>query len=202
MDRIDFDEDDHYKVLSTVVSTSMAQQGLKTLSYAYKQMPEDELNAIMLQYHIESEDFREQIQSGLVYLGTFGLEDPVRDGVGSSIQLIKYGTLLGENVDRKKGAKNQVNIRMITGDHIDTALHVALEVGIITEEEQHIKGIFMTGEAFRAAIGGYERVWDHNAERYNIVFDDTAAFNKVKSRLRIIARATAEDKFILVAGIK
>ena len=118
----------------------MAKEGLKTLSYAYKQIPEDELNSIMQQYHIESDDFREYIQSRLVYLGTFGLEDSVRDDVDKSIQLIKYGTLLedkrGDNVDRKRGAKNQVNIRMVTGDHMDTALHVARQVGIITEEEE------------------------------------------------------------------
>jgi len=156
----------------------------------------------MQQSHIESEDFREYIQSKLVYLGTFGLEDSVREDVDKSIQLIKYGTLLGDNVDRKKGAKNQVNIRMITGDHMETALHVALAVGIITEEERNIKGIFMTGDQFRAAIGPYEKRWDEYSQRYNVVFEDTNAFNKVKSRLRIIARATAEDKFILVAGIK
>jgi hypothetical protein len=60
----------------------------------------------------------------------------------------------------------------------------------------------MTGDQFRDAIGHYEREWDEATQRYNIVFADTNAFNKVKSRLRIIARATAEDKFILVAGIK
>ena len=60
----------------------------------------------------------------------------------------------------------------------------------------------MTGDQFREAIGHYEREWDEPTQRYNIVFADTNAFNKVKSRLRIIARATAEDKFILVAGIK
>ena len=123
-------------------------------------MPEDELNSMMQHYHIESDEFREDIQSRLVYLGTFGLEDPVREDVDKSIQLIKYGTLLGDNVDRKKGAKNQVNIRMITGDHMQTALHVALKVGIITEEEQNIKGIFMTGDQFREAIGHYEKKWD------------------------------------------
>lgn len=202
MQQIEFDEEDHHKLLGTVVSESMACHGFKTLSYAYKQIPEDELNSIMQQYHIESDDFREYIQSRLVYLGTFGLEDSVRDDVDKSIQLIKYGTLLGDHVDRKKGAKNQVNIRMITGDHLDTALYVALQVGIITEEEQNIKGIFMTGEKFREAIGHYEKRWDEHAQRYNIIFEDTNAFNKVKSRLRIIARATAEDKFILVAGIK
>jgi magnesium-transporting ATPase (P-type) len=44
---------------------------------------------------------------------------------------------------------------MITGDHIDTALHVAIEVGIISKEESTLDGIFMTGETFREAIGKY-----------------------------------------------
>ena len=54
-----------------------------------------------------------------------------------------------------------MNIRMVTGDHIDTALHVAKAVGLITEEESRLDGIYMTGEQFRAAIGDYElNVWD------------------------------------------
>jgi len=62
---------------------------------------------------------------------------------------------LSEKVNRSKGAKNQVNIRMITGDHIETALFVAKQVGIISEEESQLEGIYMTGDQFRASIGGY-----------------------------------------------
>lgn len=49
---------------------------------------------------------------------------------------------------------------MITGDHVDTALYVAKEVGIITPDELNIKGIYMTGDKFREEIGGYKKVWD------------------------------------------
>jgi magnesium-transporting ATPase (P-type) len=45
--------------------------------------------------------------------------------------LIKYGQLgnLGDAVDG-----TQVNIRMVTGDHIETAKNVALRAGVITNE--------------------------------------------------------------------
>ena len=109
---------------------------------------------------------------------------------------------LDEDENGKKGARNQVNIRMITGDHIDTALHVAIEVGIISREESTLDGIFMTGETFREAIGTYEKVWDNEDKKYKVQFHDRNAFDRVKGRLRIIARASAEDKFILIAGIK
>lgn len=59
----------------------------------------------------------------MTYLATFGLDDPIRSTVQESIQLIKYGTTIYENIDMNtKGIKNQVNIRMVTGDHIDTAI--------------------------------------------------------------------------------
>jgi P-type Ca2+ transporter type 2C len=91
---------------------------------------------------------------------------------------------------------------MISGDHIDTCLYVATKVGIISEMEQNLDGIFMTGEQFRAAIGEYSKVWDPTQKKYTVHFNDKEKFKRVKGRLRIIARATAEDKFILIAGIK
>lgn len=72
----------------------------------------------------------------MTYLATFGLDDPIRSTVQESIQLIKYGTTIYENIDMNtKGIKNQVNIRMVTGDHIDTAIQVAMRVGIISFDE-------------------------------------------------------------------
>lgn len=59
---------------------------------------------------------------------------------------------------------------MITGDHIDTALYVAIEVGIISSDEARLDGIFMTGETFREAIGKYEKIWDEQEKKYIVKF--------------------------------
>lgn len=92
---------------------------------------------------------------------------------------------------------------MITGDHMDTAIHVAVKAGIISEEESKHNGIFMLGWQFREAIGEYKKVWDEEAKKEVIEFADKGKkFNAVKGSLRIIARASAEDKYVLVAGIK
>jgi len=40
----------------------------------------------------ESPEFRAAIQKDMGYIGTFGLEDPLNDGVEDAIKLIKYGT--------------------------------------------------------------------------------------------------------------
>jgi len=60
----------------------------------------------------------------------------------------------------------------------------------------------MHGADFRAAIGGYEEKYDPKRGHFYIDFDNIAHFNSVKKRLRVLARATAEDKFILVSGIR
>ena len=167
----ELDDDEKYRILSDIVTDQMAARGLKTLSFAYKQIPYDDLVYMMRQFNVESEEFRDEIEKDLIYLASFGIEDPVRGindeqlgesqidkdrmPVKDSIQLIRYGTILSEKVNRSKGAKNQVNIRMITGDHIETALFVAKQVGIISEEESQLEGIYMTGDQFRASIGGY-----------------------------------------------
>jgi len=110
-------------------------------------MPIDELKMLKKEFgnNIESQDFVMEIVSEMVYLATFGLEDPVRPGVKQAIQLIKYGTIVEEkmNLDTK-GVKNQVNIRLISGDHLETTLAIAIEAGIITEKEKTIDGIFLT----------------------------------------------------------
>lgn len=175
----ELDDDEKFRILSDVVTDQMAAKGLKVLSYAFKQIPYDDVVDMMRQNDVESEEFRNAIEQDLIYLATFGLDDPIRGipdddhenhghelhcdelSVKDSIQLIRYGTVISEKVNRTKGAKNQVNIRMITGDHIETALYVAKKVGIISEEEANYDGIYMTGEQFRESIGGYEKVWDH-----------------------------------------
>ena len=70
------------------------------------------------------------------YLGTFGLDDPLNEGVEEAIKLIKYGTTNAEEIEKTKGShKNTVNIRLVTGDHLATALKVAIDCKIIDEAQ-------------------------------------------------------------------
>lgn len=52
----------------------------------------------------------------------------------------------------KENNKKNVNIRMVSGDHIGTATAVAYKAGILDEEDTNIdfKATVMTGEDFRA----------------------------------------------------
>lgn len=91
---------------------------------------------------------------------------------------------------------------MVTGDHLETAKSVAVATGILTLDQLDKEGYFMTGEQFRDIIGGYSRLYDSEINDYKIQFEDPSQFDKVKRNLRVLARCSAEDKYILVSGIK
>jgi len=83
------------------------------------------------------------------YLCTFGMEDELREHVQESIKLIKYGN---KDIDTTRGMKNSVNVRMVTGDHKDTAMRIAIDAGIITKEEMSKPNVVLEGEEFRQKI--------------------------------------------------
>jgi magnesium-transporting ATPase (P-type) len=90
---------------------------LKVISYAFKEIELKVLNELMHQFPLESEEFREVLESDLVYLATFGLLDPLRDNIVDAVQLIRYGFTISDPSE----AENQVNVRMVSGDHLETA---------------------------------------------------------------------------------
>jgi magnesium-transporting ATPase (P-type) len=74
-----------------VVSIQMAKKGLKVLSYGFKEVPAAEFETWRQQWDEESAEYREALESDLIYLATFGLDDPLRQDIKESIQMIKYG---------------------------------------------------------------------------------------------------------------
>lgn len=72
----------------------MAKESLKGLTYAIRKMTYDDYLGYVQGYDTESDEFYEALCINLTYLGTFGLEDPLRDSVSETVQLIRYGMLL------------------------------------------------------------------------------------------------------------
>ena len=91
---------------------------------------------------------------------------------------------------------------MVSGDHMETSRQVAIQTGIISKVEAYQPGVCMTGEEFLEQIGEYEQKWNQEAQQFSVQFKNPSLFNKVKRSIRVIARATAEVKYVLVSGIK
>lgn len=90
---------------------------------------------------------------------------------------------------------------MCTGDNIDTAIAISKDAGIVTEEEEkNNEFACMTGKNFREAVGG---LWiDEKTSPPTKMPQNMNMFRKIQAQLRVLARSSPEDKFLLVSGIQ
>lgn len=102
------------------------------------------LGAAMRLYESEPDNFLpEQLEQNLTYLGLTGMIDPVRPEVKAAIE------------DCRRAGIKPV---MITGDHKDTAVAIAMELGIITDSNQALTGADLdelSEEELRKNIGNF-----------------------------------------------
>lgn len=109
---------------------------------------------------------------GLTCISIVGIEDPVRPEVPDAIVSCQ---------------KAGVTIRMVTGDNLITARSIARKCGILTAEQDG--GNILEGKTF-----------------HKLVHDDSGAFDQDKfdlvwPSLKVLARSSPSDKFVLVTGI-
>ena len=95
---------------------------------------------------------------------------------------------------------------MVTGDHFETARFVAHKAGIISRhesthherEQSAVNKYVLTGEQFKERIGNYEI----NQQTNVVKFESIDRFRSVAKFVRVIARATDEDKLLLCEGLR
>lgn len=141
---------------------SMAADGLKVISYAFKEIETAELDRLFQSYSDESDEFRWELEQDLIYLCTFGMEDPCRVGLRGHVQKLRYGKEYGDvnDIPSSDSRNNQVNVRLLTGDHVETARRAGLESGIITASESMEGGCVMHADELREHLEGYTKTWD------------------------------------------
>lgn len=127
---IDMTDEIREKIASQ--NKAMADKALRVLAAAYRE------------YTSQPSDFApEALESDLIFIGLTGMIDPVRPEVVASIKECK-----------------EAGIRpiMITGDHKDTAVAIAMELGIIDNASQAITGSElseMSDEEFEKRVGDF-----------------------------------------------
>lgn len=90
---------------------------------------------------------------------------------------------------------------MCTGDNIDTAKAISKNAGIVTEEElQRNEYAAMTGKQFREAVEGLSTRTNDKDEEEDYV-TNMHKFREIKKELKVLARSSPEDKYLLVTGI-
>jgi len=89
------------------VIKQFAAKCYRTILIAYADYTESEWEALKEESNnFDTPEDRENIEKGLTMVGVFGLMDPLREGIPDAVLTCQ---------------KAGINVRMVTGDNIDTA---------------------------------------------------------------------------------
>nr|KJB38254.1 hypothetical protein B456_006G244700 [Gossypium raimondii] len=102
------DLDDGERMKFEEIIQGMAASSLRCIAFAHKQVPEEEYQNLKEQKKLK--------EDSLTLLGLVGIKDPCRPGVKKAVEDCQYAG---------------VNIKMITGDNVFTAIAIATECGIL-----------------------------------------------------------------------
>ena len=204
--------DNHKKDL-TKKQAEYEEDSLRTLIFGYKKLMEEEI--IKAREENEEDDlaFFGVLAKGLCYAFMVGIGESIREGVPEAI---------------KKCHNAGITVRMVTGDNINTAIDISKRVGIIEpnqsdectniaayyrklveeKEEECKRGvtqgecpILLEGDIFRIICGGITKKQGKDGTM-EITLNNKEAFKHITQRLKVIANASPEDKFLMVSALK
>ena len=190
-----------------------AGDSMRTLIFGYKNLTEEEITKAREENPEDDLAFFNALAKGLCYAFMVGIRDDNREDVPEAIKKCHHAGII---------------VRMVTGDNINTAVAISKDVGIIEpnqsteckniaayyrkyvaeKPEDAQRGvtqgecpIALEGEIFRVICGGISKEKGKDGD-LDIKLNNREAFKHTVARLRVIARASPEDKFILVFGLK
>ena len=173
-----------------------AKQAFRTILVCYRDMSMDEYETLKGDNNgFEKEEDKAALETGLTAVGLFGIQDPLRPTIIESIKSCK---------------KAGIEVIMCTGDNIDTAIAISKNAGILPEpdedlgfEEEYHPYACMTGKDFRETVGPIKQIPDPTDSDKTIdVVSNMKKFRDVIAHLRVLARSSPEDKYLLVTGIQ
>lgn len=178
-----------------------ASKSLRCIALAYKEIPKNDASKFKDSINTESGTQYLVEQDKYSFICLVAISDGLKKAVPESVKMCH---------------KAGINVIMITGDNIQTALSIATQSNIISENMRGRDGISMTGEEFYSKIGGVrsktkEQINTDQAEDDEDMVGKTSKkfeignleeFEKITKNLKVLARARAIDKFALVLGLK
>ena len=207
------EEFDNYKEDISNIIKKYSSESKRILIFASKNISISEFNSANNMFKEKNLDFFKNLYKGLNFEFLIGIRDQLRPEVPNSV-------LKCQNAG--------INVRMITGDNIMTALSISKDSNIISESQfkealenidkyrnicrkiqtenknmEFESPIALEGEQFRLLSGNLTKIYDEKTHKIkSIQLNNKEMFKKVTKRLNVIARATPEDKFLLVFGLK
>jgi magnesium-transporting ATPase (P-type) len=116
--RLGLEEDQLQEILTNVMNEKYASKGLRVLAFAFKDIALEDFTDLKKESNnFASKVDRDILEKELTFVGLFALKNELRDKVKESILLANKGG---------------INVRLVSGDNLETVKAVAIQAGIIT----------------------------------------------------------------------
>ncbi|GLI62465.1 hypothetical protein VaNZ11_005095 [Volvox africanus] len=162
--------------------TIMAKSGLRCICLTYADFALADPNR-----PAEFFENADNVDDNLTCIGIVGIKDPVRPEVPGAVRTCK---------------RAGITVRMVTGDNIHTARHIARECGILYDMGPNKpEPVAMEGPVFREMLKEESFV----ALRARMNDGDKDALKEIRAQIdhvRVLARSSPEDKLQLVRLLK
>ena len=183
-------EEDRLRIEDETIN-DFAEQAYRTICLCYKDFPIDLFEEKKELFEDDIANLEEELEKDMIMIGILGIEDPIRPDVPSAVL---------------KCQDAGITVRMVTGDNINTAKAIALKCGIITKSDMKKNYACMLGQDFRQFVGGLKEEPEDPTDKKNKKMIRKVKyqhkFNILKDELKVLARSSPEDKYILVTGLK
>lgn len=159
------------------------------MTYAYKEMKYNEYLHLQEACHgFHDIEDRKQLINELILLSTFAIRDEVRDGIPAAVSDL---------------TQNKIQVYMVTGDSLETAKKIALDSGIILEQDLADPYCAITGEDFEKISGRAQLARSKTGNvRPVILRENMLQFSDLHKRIKVIARCSPYHRFCLVAALQ
>ena len=161
------------------IMNKYASNSLRVLGLAMKNMSGRNLKINIAQ---------EEAEKKMIFIGFVGIEDPLRPEARQSV--IKAQTA-------------GVIVRMVTGDKLQTAISVARNANIISEDipDDEIQNYVIKGKKFRESVGGLiTDITDGKVSGFRV--GNMEKFKEIIGNIRVLARCSPDDKLLMVIGLR
>lgn len=171
-----------------------AQNALRTIAFAYKDLDPG----------FGGEDYKDLLpgskvgvieESDNILIAIAGIMDIIRPEVPEAVSKCNFAG---------------VRVRMVTGDNKVTAIAIAKECGILSQNEGNEENVCMTGPEFYDFVG--RLIYKDTKEEVEIMgkedrkdYETVGSIEKMKiirNKLKVLARSRPNDKYVMVAGLK
>ncbi|CAD8100171.1 unnamed protein product [Paramecium sonneborni] len=175
------------EILHNVIE-NYASQCLRTIAIAYRDFePQNSSfkgSTVNMKAHVHQIP-EDDLDKDLTLIAICGIKDPIRQDVPNSIKLC---------------TQSGVMVRMVTGDNIITAQSIAKECGILEKGRAQQEFEVIDGQKFRELVGGLVITKDEDGKDIKKI-KNMSIFSKISKEMRVMARASPEDKYLLVTGL-